>query len=370
METSSVPTQAILSQTSEHSSVLEQLGVYRELSQQCERYSKLLDNAERNRETVRSSIYEKVKEEYYERRGELEQMLQREQANLLGKVSRFLQEREDLRSMSSEAWDRLEEMEFRVRVGEFPEEDLSEEMKTLKRTIQEQERSAGYLEEILGKCRELGLAGQGDSGPSIWQEKSGAPVEEACSEPGKGVEREPAVSSTGTVWDGSPPPQAMCQEDSFVVVDKEQAAAGQDCPVVHCPEAFPSDPLQATPSQGNSSSSKAPSNGFISGYLCALEGSRKGTRFPLICSDITLGKSPGIDIRLLDSGIANFHARIVYKGRKYFLENLDPMGRSFVNGVQADIVELKDSDLIRLGEIKMRVEFGNQTAETLGAQAA
>ena len=78
----------------------------------------------------------------------------------------------------------------------------------------------------------------------------------------------------------------------------------------------------------------------------------------MISSNITLGNSPGIDIRLVDSGIANFHARILYKERKHFLENLDSMGRSFVNGVQAaKLVELRDGDVLRLGDIKMQVEY-------------
>ena len=83
----------------------------------------------------------------------------------------------------------------------------------------------------------------------------------------------------------------------------------------------------------------------------------------MISSNITLGSSPGIDIRLSDSGIANFHARILYKDRKHFLENLDGRGRSFVNGVQAsDIVELKEGDVIRLGDIKMQVEYASAQA--------
>jgi hypothetical protein len=141
--------------------------------------------------------------------------------------------------------------------------------------------------------------------------------------------------------------------------------------VVQCPEPLASsNGSEPAPGQANTQAGRDSSAGFVSGYLCALDGSRKGTRFPLISSDITLGKSPGIDIRLQDAGIANFHARIVYKNRKYFLENLDPMGRSFVNGVQADVLELKDGDLIRLGEIKMRVEFASQAADPATAQAA
>ena len=36
------------------------------------------------------------------------------------------------------------------------------------------------------------------------------------------------------------------------------------------------------------------------------------------------------------------------------------MGRSYVNGVQATaVVELKDGDVVRLGDIKMQVEYAS-----------
>ena len=86
MEKAPVPYQNIPSQPSDHSIVLEQLEKYSELSQQCEHCERLLENTERHRETVRSSIYEKVKEEYAARRRELQQILDQEQSSLLGEM--------------------------------------------------------------------------------------------------------------------------------------------------------------------------------------------------------------------------------------------------------------------------------------------
>jgi pSer/pThr/pTyr-binding forkhead associated (FHA) protein len=88
-------------------------------------------------------------------------------------------------------------------------------------------------------------------------------------------------------------------------------------------------------------------------------GSRLGQRFPLLCSNITLGSSPGCDIRLSDPGIKNFHAQIHFKGRKHYLENLDSMGCSFVNGTQGSQMELKDGDIIRLADVKFQVEYSD-----------
>jgi hypothetical protein len=152
-------------------------------------------------------------------------------------------------------------------------------------------------------------------------------------------------------------------EEDFEIVEENPAGDDQGDTIVHCPPTLSAGSPRAqggtAQATGRPGTSVTPSE-FVTGYLVALEGSRKGERFPMISSNITLGNSPGIDIRLSDSGIASFHARILYKERKHFLENLDSMGRSFVNGVQAsEVVELKDGDVVRLGDIKMQVEYAS-----------
>jgi hypothetical protein len=99
------------------------------------------------------------------------------------------------------------------------------------------------------------------------------------------------------------------------------------------------------------------SSAYLQGYLTILDGSRKGDRVPLIPTDIMLGSSPNTDVMLTDQGIAESHARIYFKDRKYCLENLDVLGRSYVNGIQSKVVELNHNDVIRLGNLNLRVDF-------------
>jgi hypothetical protein len=153
-------------------------------------------------------------------------------------------------------------------------------------------------------------------------------------------------------------PAAGKEEATPFLVVHEGAEGGEDLPVIICPENFPAEGSSSKPAASNTQAEQTPSLSYVKGYVTALDGSRKGERFPLICSTITLGSSPGIDIRLNDPGIANFHARIVYKDHRYFLENFDGMGRCYVNGIHTGYSELKDGDIIRLGEIKLRTDFG------------
>ncbi len=400
MESARVPEQAHPVRPDEQEAILEAIDACREIREHCDHYRRLLENAQKHRASVRPAVYERVAGEYASKLSELEARLDRDQQVLVEQVERYTRQHERLRQAGHEAADRLEEIEFRVKVGEFSEEEVGEELKRLRAAVLEHEKTTARVEEILDRCRELGLdlerrfsrpvtvpaddesaAVSPASPPQIHpcgaETSHAGPAAPAEPQGDSETQAEPflADSPAASLWVPEPEdafafPEAPATAESFVLETQDAPAptAGEDCPVVHCPETLASqnDPAEATDPAGRESG-----GGFVSGYLCALDGSRKGTRFPLISSDITLGKSPGIDIRLQDAGIANFHARIVYKNRKYFLENLDPMGRSFVNGVQADVLELKDGDLIRLGEIKMRVEFASHASEAATtAQAA
>ncbi len=342
------------------------LEAYENLKRECSRYAVLLENVEKERGSVQPHIYEKVRAEYERRRSALEEKCGKEEALLRERLAALVRRKEALSGSAREARDRLEELEFRIRVGELEEEEWKEEMGRIRQRAVEQADTLALLEAVVGRYRKLGLV----SSPA------GAPVPErpAHVEAPQGVETGAEtggaeVSDAGEASPGSPvATETGAGEESaadFEVV--EEAEEDGNAPVVHCPvrlaSAAPSKPEEGASRDRSASKAANDPGAFVTGYLVALEGSRQGERFPMISSNITLGNSPGIDIRLSDPGISSFHARILYKDRKHYLENLDTNGRSFVNGVQAtDVVELKDGDVIRLGDIKMQVEYAPAVA--------
>jgi hypothetical protein len=339
----------------ETSDVLQQLEDYEDMIEQHGRYASLLEKAITHRQSVQNHIFEKVREEYEARKISLEKDREKLERLLRANLETFLQEREKIGLASREEGDRLEEINFRVLVGEYTEEGVEEEREALRQSLQQHAEELERTEEILSVYTRLGLAfpsapssdpTEGD--PDGSDEASAAPAldEETLSSPSTpGLQVKTEQGAVG----------------AFQVLEEEPELSNESCPVVQCLDR----PLESSFDEGVTIGQDAcgvttvNDPGGVSGYLVAIEGSRRGERFPLLCSNITLGTSPGSDIRLSDPGIMNFHAQIHFKGRKHFLENLDNMGCSFVNGLQGGLMELKDGDIIRLGEIKFQVEYSD-----------
>lgn len=341
------------------SDILGHLEAYEKTSEQCRRFASLKANVEKERQSVQLHIYERVRAEYDQKMLAVEQELKKQGEGLEEKIRELLDRRSELDRLCRKDTERLEEIDFRTRVGEFTVEECREERGELEQRTQDQSEELAQLEEIMGRCTKSGL---------LAEEVREEPRPEPKDEGSKQASHQPAEAEEPATEPEPPETTAAEAEEvgeAFEVVDEDQPDDEKQTPVVHCPPSVSSGGPQ--PQAGRASGSfvdrlglQPQTSEFVTGYLIALEGSRQGERFPMISSNITLGSSPGIDIRLSDTGIANFHARILYKERKHFLENLDGMGRSYVNGVQARaVVELKDGDVVRLGDIKMQVEYAS-----------
>jgi len=289
----------------EKQNMLRQLNDYESLVSECKRYARLERNAEQNRHTVRPHIYARVKNEYTDRRGALDQEEERQRGILRALFDKVLEKRKALNDRCREEADRLEELDFRVRVGEFEEEEVKERRTGLKEQLLEITKALADAQEIVDKFEQVRLA----------------------TKPPSAVP-EPEVLE----WDG----ESKTQPD-FLVLEEDFSSAGKVAPVVNYRKSH-----------------------HVAGYLVALDGSRRGERFPLISSEITVGSSRGIDIRLADSGIARYHARIIYRKGKHYLETVAESGSCLVNGIQANRAELKDGDVLCLGKTKMQVEYARE----------
>lgn len=311
--------------------ILKRLEAYGALVSECNRYALLGRNAERNRHTVRPHIYARVREEYEERRQTLEREQQEQKEFLRTELERILDKRRALNERCRRESDRLEELDFRVRVGEFPDEEVQETRRGLKDELLEITKALAETQEVVSKFEQVGLIA-----------KVSAQAEDTDEE--KKVE---------------PPPD----RDDFLVLEENQPDAVQDAPVVNCPPELREGSAEEGPEQARSSPGSSPSVSLsdnVFGYLVALDGSRRGERFPLISHEMTVGSSPDLDIRLADSGIASYHARIVYRDGRHYIESLERRGRCLVNGVKTRKAELKDGDVLSLGRVKMQVEYAHE----------
>ncbi len=321
-----------LSQNSEAADILKRLEAYGALISECDRYALLGRNAERNRHTVRPHIYARVRAEYEERKQTLDQEYEEQKGFLQTELETILERRRALNERCREESDRLEELDFRVRVGEYPDEEVEEHRKELKGELLDITRALAETQEVVTRFEQVGLLAR----------QASTPVE-------------------GTDEGGTDEPSA--EQDDFLLLEEDPPPSEEESPVVNWPPELHANSSEAeigdAPStQGSQTSISIHDNVF--GYLVALDGSRRGERFPLISSEITVGSSPNIDIHLADSGIARYHARIVYKNGRHYIETLERRGSCLVNGVRTKKAELKDGDILSLGKVKLQVEYAHE----------
>jgi len=94
----------------------------------------------------------------------------------------------------------------------------------------------------------------------------------------------------------------------------------------------------------------------VVGWLVALNGAHKGEDFRLREGQNTIGSSPGLEITLDDPAISARHASLRYKDGVFVLTDLDSTNGTFVNDSNEPVarVELKDNDVVRIGEVALK----------------
>ncbi len=92
------------------------------------------------------------------------------------------------------------------------------------------------------------------------------------------------------------------------------------------------------------------------GWFVVLNGSQKGEDFRIREGPNTIGSAADADIVLHDTAISGKHASLRYKDHKFTITDLDSTNGTFLNDRSEPIAreELKDNDVIRLGEVVLK----------------
>lgn len=94
----------------------------------------------------------------------------------------------------------------------------------------------------------------------------------------------------------------------------------------------------------------------VVGWLVAMSGDQKGEDFRVRDGQNILGSAPDSEIYIKDVTVSGKHASLRYKDGKFFLVDLDSTNGTYLNDKPETIAkeELKDNDLIRVGEITLK----------------
>lgn len=87
--------------------------------------------------------------------------------------------------------------------------------------------------------------------------------------------------------------------------------------------------------------------------LVAINGSKKGTTFPVIEDEITMGRESASAIPLNHPSVSRRHCVIRRQGDEFKIRDLDSVNGTFVNGIPIKEQMLSHSDQLRLGSIEL-----------------
>lgn len=94
----------------------------------------------------------------------------------------------------------------------------------------------------------------------------------------------------------------------------------------------------------------------VVGWFVAMSGPQKGEDFRVREGQNTIGSASDADIVLHDPAISGKHASLRYKDQKFTITDLDSTNGTFLNDRTDPIAreELKDNDIVRLGEVTLK----------------
>jgi hypothetical protein len=94
----------------------------------------------------------------------------------------------------------------------------------------------------------------------------------------------------------------------------------------------------------------------VVGWFVALTGEQKGEDFRVREGQNTIGSASDADIILRDAAISGKHASLRYKDERFTITDLDSTNGTFLNDRMDPIAreELKDNDVVRIGEIRLK----------------
>jgi len=309
---------------------LRSLKDFSRLLEESDRFARLVEKTQKYSDVVPPYILEQVQGDYREQQREVDAKLEAQKDGFRQAYQEHLSEKEVLEDICKKLRDRIKELRFRRIVGEYEEDDVQDEVRDLKGQLSESMERIDQKEEILDQYVIIGF-------DDLMEQESAEEEEFEQEDEPEGEEETPLPMLEEDLTDFASEEAQEQEEKSPGYANAQDSAYA------------PSGDEAARPETGSSA--------YPQGYLTILDGTRKGDRVPLIPADIMLGSSPNTDVMLTDQGISESHARIFFKNRKYCLENLDVLGRSYVNGIQSKVAELNHNDVIRLGNLNLRVDF-------------
>ncbi|MBP2681571.1 MAG: hypothetical protein H6Q78_1434 [Candidatus Krumholzibacteriota bacterium] len=352
----------------------DQVVRYRELTEKRRVLRERIERAETEKRSVRDRVFQRVLGDYRRQLEETERDLgpvaaavQEARAAIQGEIREI-----DIRT--EEIQDRLDEIAFRHRVGEYdaaasnrlhaPLSDEYERLVHRRRVLSELLAHFDGHEETDApepgvRPAETGgtLAEKDDASPSSFASESETrPRGEIAPEAGEGSPAADAFVDPKD-WVGEfviPEPRAA----GSAAHANAAAPAANDAADSLSDLADPSDDRTAPPAGSTSQPVERriePSDTLP--ILTVVSGPAAGKRVPLLPMTMTLGREVDNNIEIKDIDVARYHARISFEGGHYTIQDLEGSSGTFVDGQKVSKAILSPGSKIRVGNSELSLEL-------------
>jgi hypothetical protein len=347
-----------------------------------------LKKAENERTSVKSDIYDRVRKDYETMLEVVLKELIPLQAEIEGSARDWSQKLREAEAQAKETQEKLEELEFRHRVGEF-DDDYHVRMEAIfKKQLADLSRQITELRSHLAPFD----APRADSKPAARPAASEMP---ASAGPGAAPPRSAPTSAApperpSAIPDPAPipikksgAPAVKSPEPMGVPVTRTTPAAAAPAatrPVRHADtddvidistwtKEFNKDRQTGATSDASSASGRSAASAahttsagkspVQSGFpvLIIVGGPGSGKKLPLVPMTMTVGREHDNNIELKDEDVARYHARISFQRGQYVLQDLESSTGTWVNDERITDVVLKQGDKIRVGATEMIIDF-------------
>lgn len=367
-----------------------------------------LRKAENEKNSVKPGIYERVRKEY---EGMLEGVLKELiplQADIDGSIKDWSQQLRDIESRAKEIHDKLEEMEFRHRVGEFETDQYMKLETTLKKQFAELTQQGGEFRSLLeqveaAKVGSKTTAGSGSPQEPVRSEPEAAPRRPMPSERPPIITPQPPNTGPAAIpskrpaaWPAkapepspvpvgkapNPSPAAsrqISQPETEDIIDisswtkefQRDRSAKPVVPPLKKPTAdrtppspprlrtAPAPSADRTPTPSSTAGAMGETSAVQTGFpvLIIVGGPGAGKKLPLVPMTMTVGREHDNNIELKDEDVARYHARISFQRGQYVLQDLESSSGTWVNDERISETVLKQGDKIRVGATEMVIDF-------------
>ncbi len=373
-----------------------QFANFEDLTRKRKALEERMSKAESEKQTVKQCIFERVFTEYeneFQRLASEIEPLAREVEQARSSIENQI---EDVEKEVAEVQDKLDELVFRHRVGEFDEASLAKrelplrkEHERLTQRSEEFYRTLARLEihnetpvetegiptdvapPAVAPFEDLALPELIGSKDSVWQEPAEGqplkeqPVEPPSNESDAGLDKlqlpldvlesdDPKNGETlidPTEWLDEFVREEL-KHDSGDASDNQAPPPIDELPVDEPPIDEP--PIDELPV--DELPIDEPSVGSFP-ILTITEGAGSGKKLPLLPMTMTLGRELDNNIELKDKDVARYHARISFESGEYVILDLEGSSGTFVNDTKITTATLHPGDTIRAGSTEMTFDL-------------